>query len=134
MQNDILPKVPPSGGYENLITAKDMISRYAFAYPLSNLSAVNTAENTIDMMTKYNYFPTLIMTGKGSVLVSHVIHEKAEILGKKIKQATTKHAKTIELPQRAHATFSTTFKKASVEYRKQRHKYLPITSLNYSAT
>ena len=35
-QIDLLPELPPSGGYENIITAKDVFSRYAFAYPVSN--------------------------------------------------------------------------------------------------
>ena len=28
---DLLPELPPSGGYENIITAFDVISNYAFA-------------------------------------------------------------------------------------------------------
>ena len=31
MQIDLLPELPPSGGYENIITAIDVFSRYAFA-------------------------------------------------------------------------------------------------------
>ena len=44
MQIDLLPELPPSGRYENIITAIDVFSRYAFAYPVSSPTAVNTAK------------------------------------------------------------------------------------------
>ena len=81
MEIELLPELPPSGGYENINTALDVFSRYAFAYPISNPTAVNTAKVIIDIMTRHAYLPTLIITDKGSVFVSHVIHEVAELLG-----------------------------------------------------
>ena len=134
MQIDILPELPPSGGYENIITAIDVFSRYAFAYPVSNPTAVNTAKVIIDIMTRHAYLPTLIITDKGGVFVSQVIHEVAEILGINLKHATTKHAQTIGVLERAHATIKTSLKMASGEYRKHWHKYLPIAILNYNTT
>ena len=62
------------------------------------------------------------MTDKGSVFVSHVIHEVAEKLGINLKHATTKHAQTIGVLEWAHATIKTSLKLASREYRKQWHK------------
>ena len=134
MQIDLLPELPPSGGYENIITAIDVFSRYAFAYPVSNATAVNTAKVIIDIMTRHAYLPTLIITDKGSVFVSQVIHEVAEILGINLKHVTTKHAQTIGVLERAHATIKTSLKMASGEYRKQWHKYSPIAILNYNTT
>ena len=132
MQIDLLPKVPPSGGYENIITAIDVFSTYAFAYLVSNPTAVNTAKVIIDIMTRHAYLPTLIITDKGSVFVSQVIHEVAEILGINLKHATKKHAQTIGVLERAHATIKISLKMASGEYRKQWHKYLPIAILKYN--
>ena len=134
MQIDQLPELPPGGNYENIITATDVFSRYAVAYPVSNPTAVNTAKVTIDIMTRHAYLPTLTLTDKGSVFVSQVIHEVAETLGINRKHATTKHAQTIGVLERAHATIKTSLKKASGEYRKEWHKYLPIAILNYNTT
>ena len=53
MQIDLLPELPPSGGYENIKTAIDVFSRYAFAYPVSNPTTVNTAKVIIDIMTRH---------------------------------------------------------------------------------
>ena len=33
MQIDLVPELPPIGGYENIVTAMDVFSRYLFAYP-----------------------------------------------------------------------------------------------------
>ena len=134
MQIDLLPELPPSGDYENIITAIYVFSRYAFAYPVSNPTAVNTAKVTINIITRPAYLPTLNITGKRSVFVSHVVHDVAEILGINLKHATTKHAQTIAVLERAHATIKTSLKKASGEYKKQWHKFLPITFLNYNTT
>ena len=38
MQIDLLPNLPPSGGYENVLTAIDVFSGYLFAYPLTVIS------------------------------------------------------------------------------------------------
>ena len=85
-------------------------------------------------MTRHAYLHTLIITDKGSVFISQVIHEVAEILGINLKHATTKHAQIIGVLERAHATIKTSLKMASGEYRKQWHKYLPIAILNYNTT
>ena len=134
MQIGLLPELPPSGYYENIITAIDLFSRYAFAYPVSNPTAVNTAKVIIDIMTRHAYLPTLNITGKRSVFVSQVIHKVAELLGIYLKHATTKHAETIGVLERAHATIKTSLTTASGGYRKQWHKYLPIAILNYNTT
>ena len=85
MQIDLLPEVPISGGYENIITAIDVFSRYAFAYPVSNPTAVNTAKVIIDIMTRHAYLPTFIITDKRSVFVSQIIHEGSRNIGHQLK-------------------------------------------------
>ena len=49
-----------------------------------------------------------------------------------MKHATTKHAQTIGVIDRAHATIKTSLKIASGEYRKQWHIFLPIAILIYN--
>ena len=43
MQIVLVPGLPPSGGYENIVTAMHVISRYLFAYPTSNQDATTIA-------------------------------------------------------------------------------------------
>ena len=41
MYIDLVPELPPSSGYENIVTAMDVFSRYLFAYPTSNQDVKN---------------------------------------------------------------------------------------------
>ena len=118
-EDDLLPEIPPSGGFENIITSIAKFSRYAFAYPVPNPTAVNTAKVIIDILTRHAYLPTPFITDKGSVFVSQLTHEVADKLCINLKHATTKHAQTIEVLERAHATITASMKMASGEYGKQ---------------
>ena len=99
-----------------------VFSRYAFAYPVFNPTAVNTAKVIIDISTRHAHLSTVFVTDKGSVFISQVIHEVAEILGKNLKHVTTEHAQIIGVLERARGTVKTSLKMASGEYRKQWHK------------
>ena len=44
MQIDLVPELPPSGGYENIVTAMDVFSRYFFAYPTANQNGETIAK------------------------------------------------------------------------------------------
>ena len=134
MQIDLLPNLPPSGGYENIITAMDVFSRYLFAYPVTDATATNTAKVIIDIMTKHTYLPTTLITDKGTAFTSKLVAEIAQILGIQIKCATTKHPQTIGKLERTHASLKTNLKMASGDYRRQWHKYLPLAVLNYNTT
>ena len=97
MQIDLVSELPPSGGYEIIVTAMDVFSRYLFAYPTSNQDAKTIAKVLINIMTKHAYLPTTLISDKGTALMSHVIKEVAGVLGITLNHATTKHAKTIGL-------------------------------------
>ena len=58
MQIDLVPGLPPSGGYENIVTAMDVFSSYLFAYPTSIQDATKIAKVIINIMIKHAYLPT----------------------------------------------------------------------------
>ena len=51
MQMDLVPKLPPAGGNENIVTALDVFSCQLFAYPTSNQDAKTIAKVLINIMT-----------------------------------------------------------------------------------
>ena len=53
MQIDLVPGLPPSGGYEIIVTAMDVFSCYLFAFPTSNQDATTIAKVIINIMTKH---------------------------------------------------------------------------------
>ena len=97
MQIELVLELPPSGGYENIVTAMDVSSRYLFAYPTSNQDAKTVAKVLIIILTKHAYLPTTLISDKGTAFMSHVIKEVAGALGITLKHATSKHAQIIGL-------------------------------------
>ena len=61
-------------------------------------------------MTKHAYLPTTLISDKGTAFMSHVIKEVAGVLGITLKHATTKHAQTIGLLERSHASINQALK------------------------
>ena len=130
MQIDLVPELPPSGDYENIVTAVDVFSRYLFAYPTSNQDAKTIANVLINIMTKHAYLPTTLISDKGTAFMSHVIKEVAGVLGITLNYATTKHAQTIGLLERSHASIKQALKIETGERRSLWHKYINIAVLN----
>ena len=134
MQNDLVPEFPLSSGYENIVTAMDVFSRYLFAYPTSIPEAKTIAKVLINIMTKHAYLPTTLISDKRKAFMSHVIKEVAGVLGITLKQATTKHAQTIGLLERPHASIRQALKIDIGERRSLWHKYVNIAVLNYNTS
>ena len=134
MQIDLLPNLPASGGYENIITAMDVFSRYLFAYPVTDATNTKTAKVIIDIMTKHTYWPTILITDKGTAFTSKLVAEIAQILGIQVKCATTKLQQTTGKLERTHASLKPNLKMASGDYRPQWHKYLSLAVLSYNTT
>ena len=134
IQFDLVPELPPSGGYENIVTAMDVFSRYLFAYPTANQDAKTIAKVLINIMTKHAYLPTTLISDKGTTFTSHVIKEVAGVLGLTLKHATTKHAQTIGLLERSHASIKKALKIETGERRSLWHKYVNIAVLNYNTS
>ena len=55
MQIALVPGLPPSGGYEKIVTAIDVYSFYFFAYPTSNQDAKTLDKVLFNTMTKHAY-------------------------------------------------------------------------------
>ena len=135
MQIDLVPELPPSGGYENIVTAMDVFSRYLFAYPTSNQDATTIAKVILNIMTKRAYLPTTLISDKGTAFTSHVIKEVAGVLGITLKHATTRHAQTIGLLERSsHASIKQSLNIETAERRSLWHKYISIAVLNYNTS
>ena len=134
LQMDILPNFPPSGGYDIIITAIDVFSRYLFAYPVTRITAPAVAKVIMDILCKHTYLPTTIITDKGTQFNSQVTKEVAAVLNIELKHATTKHAQTIGLLERTHASVEAHLKAATGEFRNNWHQFLPLAVLNHNTT
>ena len=134
MPIELVPELPPFGGYGNIVTAMDVILRHLFAYPTSNQDAKTIAKVLTNIMTKHAYLPTTLIPDKGTAFMSHVRKEVAGVLGITLKHATTKHGQTIGLLERYHASIKQTLKIETGEQRSLWHKNVNIAVLNYNTS
>ena len=130
MQIDLLPNLLLSGGYENVLTAIDVFSRYLIAYPLTDASGINVAKFVIGVLAKHAYLPTTMNTDKGTVFTSTIFAENTKILGITLKRSTTKHPQTSGKLQRTHVSLKTNLKLALGQFPRQWHKDLLLAVLN----
>ena len=86
------------------------------------------------MMTKHVHLPTTLISDKGTAFTSHVIKEVAGVLGITLNHATTKHAQTIGLLERSHASIKQSLKIETGERRSLWHKYISIAVPNYNTS
>ena len=85
-------------------------------------------------MTRHAYLPTLILSDKGSQFRSEIFAEITQILEIQISHASTKHAQTIGILERTHASIKTALKISTGERRSMWHKYVQIAVMNYNTT
>ena len=85
-------------------------------------------------MTTHAYLPTRLISDKGTAFLSHVIKEVTGVLGITLKHANTKHAQTIGLLERSHASIKQALKIDTGERRSLWHKFINIAVLNYNTT
>ena len=127
----MVPEVPPCGGYEFFVTAMDVFPRHILPYPTPNQDAKAIAKVIINIMAKHAYLPTILISDKGSTVVSHVIKEATVVHGITLKHATTKHAQSIGLLEQCHASIKQALKIEAGERRSSWHKYVSIAILKY---
>ena len=134
LEIDILLNLLNSAGYQNIVTMIDVFSRYLFAYPTQNATAKTIGRSIVDVMTRHAYLPTLILSDKGSQFRSEVVAEIMQILEIQISHATTKHAQTIGILERTHASIETALKISTAKRRSMWHKHVQIAAMNYNTT
>ena len=134
LEVDILPNLTSSNGFQHIITMMDVFSRYLFAYPTQDMTAGTVARCIIDVMTQHCYLPAVTLTDKGSQFRSEVVNQIAKTLDIRISHASTKHAQTIGILDRTHASLKTSLKISTGERRSMWHKYVQIAVMNYNTS
>ena len=134
MKNNLMQGLPPSGGFENIVTDMNLFSRLLFAYPTSNQDAKTIAKVIINIMIEHAVLPTTLISDKGTAFLSFLIKEKADVLGITLKHATTKYAQTIGMPERSHASIKQALKIERGERRSLWREYGSIAVLDYNTS
>ena len=131
LQMDIFPKRPPTGEYDNIITAILVLLVCLPSYKSHCTSSSKSYhghfnEAHISAHNNHNWY--------GAQFNSQVTKEVAAVLNIELKHATTKHAQTIRLLERKNASVKAHLKAATGEFRNNGHKFLPLAVLNHNTT
>ena len=110
----------------------DVFSRYLFAYSVARVDTRTVNQVLIDIITRHSYLPTTIITDKGSQFVAESMQQITTALGIQMGRATTKHAQTIGILERTHASLKESLKIMTGERRTMWHQFLPKAVLNYN--
>ena len=131
---DIVPFDDASAGYNGVITAMDVFSRYLFAYSVTRIDTRTVTLVLTDIITRHCYLPTTIITDKGSQFISEALQHTTTALGIQLKHSTTKHAQTIGILELTHASLKESLKILTGERRTMWHQFLPMAVLNYNTS
>ena len=80
----------------------------------------------MDILCKHTQLPRTNKTDMGTQFNSQITREAAAVLGVELKHASTKHAQTIGMLERTHATVKAHLKAATGVFRNTWHKFLPL--------
>ena len=86
-----------------------------------------------NIMTKHAYLLTTMISDKGYAFIFHVIKRVAEVLGITPKHAKAKHAQTIGVLERMHASLNKALKIETGWRRSMWHKYVSAV-LNHNTS
>ena len=134
LQMDLVPSDEPSGGYNAIVTAMDVFSRYLFTDNVVKTDAPTVARVLVDIMTRHAYLPTIVITDKGTQFMSEVMADATRILGIQLKHATTKHAQTIVILERCPASLKESLKISTGERITMWHQYVSIATPHYNTS
>ena len=104
MMVDFVGPFPPSGPYTQVLTARDVFSRYLFTAPLIKVDAQSVAMALMNIINTHSHTPTKIFSDQGTVFVFEVSTKMVDELKIKIDHATVNHLQTIGALKRCHAS------------------------------
>ena len=85
-------------------------------------------------MNKLSYLPSPIISDKALVFVSQVTKEVADVPWITLEHTMTKHAETICMIERTHATLKNAPETEKRERRSMWHKFVNFPVLNYNTS
>ena len=72
---DLAGKLPETGGYTHILTAKDTFNKFLFATPLRNANAPNVAKQLFHTLMRASYLPKIVFSDMGTAFTYRVIIE-----------------------------------------------------------
>ena len=107
---DLVGPLPPSQGYNYLLTIVDRFTRWPEAIPLKDISTMSCARAFLSNWVARFGVPLHISSDRGSQFISGLWSAVAELLGTKIHHTTAYHPQANGLVERFHRTMKSAIK------------------------
>lgn len=128
---DLVGPLPPSQGYRYLLTVVDRFSRWAEAFPITNIEAATCAETLVHGWVQRYGVPVSIVTDRGRQFTSSLWDELMELLGIAHMNTTAYHPQANGMVERFHRHLKASLKARSVTSRWSQE--LPLIMLGIRA-
>ena len=134
LQIDIVGKLPDSGGFTHILTAKDVFSKYLFAIPLRNASAPNVAKQLFHLFTRNSYIPKTVLSDMGTAFTAKIMTELSKLLEITMQYATVKHPQTVGSVERTHASLKQYLGIYENRLKKDWHTYVDLAAFVHNTS
>lgn len=102
---DIVGPLPPSNGFQYILTIVDRFTRWPEAYPISNMTATTIAKTFVEQYISRFGIPLKLTTDRGSQFESKLFTELTKLLGTHRIRTTAYHPQADGMVERFHRTF-----------------------------
>ena len=134
LQVDFVGKLPESGGFTHILTARYVFPKYLFAIPLRNTSAPNVAKQLFHLFMRTSYIPKTVLSDMGTAFTAKVMTELSKLLEMTMQYATVKHPQTVGSVERTHASLKQYLGIYGNNLKKDWHTYVDLaTFVHYTS-
>ena len=134
LQVDIVGKLPDSGGFTHILTAKDVFSKYLFAIRLRNASAPNVAKQLFHLFMRTSYIPKTVLSDMGTAFTAKVMTELSKLLEITTQYATVKHPQKVGSVERTHASLKQYLGIYENKLKKDWHTYVDLATFVHNTS
>ena len=134
LQVDIVGKLPDSGGFTHILTAKDAFSKYTFAILIRNASAPNVAKQLFHVFMRQSYIPKTILSDMGTAFTAKVMTELSQLLEITLNYVTVKHPQTVGSVEHSHGSLKQYLGIFENKIKKDWHIYVDLATFVHNTS
>merc|ERR1712050_613203 len=131
---DLVGPLPPSAGYNHLLTIIDRFTHWPEAIPLSDTSATSVASAFLHHWVARFGIPLTVTSDRGPQFTSELWRQLSDSVGYKLSPTTAYHPQANGMVERFHRTLKASLKNRCDNHGDKWHHQLPWILLGLRAT